>query len=151
MLKISRAVLTLVLLMPLGIMAQQMPGRHPGYLHALQDLRFARAVLERGGEREGWGPVAADQQRAVGEIERALEEIRRAAMEDGKNPNNHPPIDMRWEPRDRLRRASEALGRAREAINREEDNPEARAMRDRAFRHIDEAQRALHHAMDTWR
>ncbi len=136
-------------LAPLGVMARQMPGRHPGYVHAVQDLRYARALLDRGDR--GWGPVAADQQHATAEIDRAIEELRRAAMDDGRNPNERPRIDMRWEPRDRLRRASEALGDARESISREEDNPGAREMRDRAFHHIEEAQRALHHAMDRWR
>lgn len=147
MLKMLRAVLVTSLLLPLAAMAQ-MPGRHPGYAHAVEDLRFARAVLER---HEGWGPVAADQQRAVGEINRAIDELKQAAMDDGRNPNAAPPIDMRWEPRDRMHRAMDALGRARDAISREEDNPAARGWRDRAFRHIDMAQRVLGHAMDRWR
>ncbi len=144
MLRTSRAVLAIGLLLPMGLVAQ----RHPGYSHALQDLRFARAVLER---NEGWGRVAADEGRATGEIDRAIEELRRAAMDDGRNPNDHPPVDMRWEPRDRLHRAMEALDQARDRIGREEDNSSAREWRNRAFRHIDEARRALRHAMETWR
>ena len=143
MLKTVVAVLAAVIAVPQAVMAQ----RHPGYLHALQDLRFARALLERG----EWHRVAPDRERAVHEIDRAIEELRRAAMDDGRNPDAHPPIEERWEPRDRLHRAEEALGRAREAISREEDNPNAREWRNRAYRHIDEARRALRHAMDRWR
>jgi len=146
MFRVLRAVVVTSLLLPLAAMAQ-MRGRHPGYGHALQDLRFARAVLER---HEGWGPVAADQRRAVVEIDRAVDELSRAAIDDGRNPNAHPPVDVRWEPRDRLHRAMDALGRARDSISREEDNPAARGWRDRAFRHIDMAQRVLGHAMDRW-
>jgi hypothetical protein len=142
MLKTAIAVTALVVALPLAVMAQ----RHPGYLHALSDLRFARALLEHG----DWGRVGPDRERAIGEIDRAIEELRRAAMDDGRNPDEHPPIEQRWEPRDRLRRAEEALGRAREAITREEDNPAAREWRDRAFRHIDQARRAIHHAIDIW-
>jgi hypothetical protein len=77
--------------------------------------------------------------------------LSRAAADDGKNPNDHPPIEERWEPRDRLHRAEEALDRARDRIRSEEDNPDARAWRDRAFRHIDEARHAVHHAVEMWR
>jgi hypothetical protein len=142
MLKSAIAGLAVALALPLVVMAQ----RHPGYLHALSDLRYARALLEHG----EWGRVGPERERAVGEIDRAIEELRRAAMDDGRNPDQRPPIEERWEPRDRLHRAEEALGRAREAITREEDNPAARAWRNRAFRHIEEARRAVRHAIERW-
>lgn len=143
-LKITGAVLALAMTAPLMMMAQA----HPHYLHALRDLQFARQVLAEGGH--GWGPVAMDQHHAIDEIDRAIGELRHAAEMDGRNPNDVPPVDAHWDPHDRLRRASEALGRAREAIGMEELNPAARMVRDRAYQHIDGAQHALHHAMDTW-
>jgi hypothetical protein len=143
MLKTAIAGLAVILALPLVVMAQ----RHPGYRHALSDLRLARALLEHG----EWGRVGPERERAIGEIDRAIQELRRAAMDDGKNPDAQPPIEERWEPRDRLHRAEEALGRAREAISREEDNPEAREWRDRAFRHIDEARHAIRRAIEGWR
>ncbi len=144
-LKAMGALLALATLVPLGLMAQG----HPHYREALRNLQFARAVLAPGDR--GWGPVAEDQRRATAEIDRAIEEVRRAAEMDGRNPNDVPPVDMRWEPHDRLQRASEALRHAREAISQVEMNPAAHMVRDRAYRHIDEAQHALHHAMDRWR
>jgi hypothetical protein len=36
-------------------------------------------------------------------------------------------------------------------LDREEDNPAARGLRDRAWMHIDAAQRAVGHAMGIWR
>lgn len=142
MLKTAIATLAVVLALPLAVMAQ----RHPGYLHAMSDLRFARALLEHG----DWGRVGPDREHAVAEIDRAIEELRRAAADDGRNPNMMPRIEPGWMPGDRLRRAEEALGRARESISHEEDNPEAREWRNRAFRHIDEARRAVHHAIEIW-
>ena len=135
------------LLLPLGMMAQDEHG-HEGYGHALQNLRYARALLERGDR--GWGPVAADQQRATNQIDRAIEELRRGAETKGRDRNEHPRIDANWESRDRLRRASEALSEARDEIGHDEGDRGARELRERAYRHIDEAQRALHHAMDNW-
>lgn len=146
MLKVAGTVLMAALLLPFAAVAQD----HPHYLHALQDLRYARALLERG-QGWDWGPAAADQQRATNEIQAAIEEVRHAAMDDGRNPDNHPPIDVHWAAHDRLRRAMEALDRARDSISREEINPAARDQRNRAYHHIDEARRALHHAMDNWR
>jgi hypothetical protein len=142
-LKTAVAVLAAVVALPLVVMAQ----RHPGYLHALSDLRYARALLEHG----EWGAVGPHRERAISEIDRAIEELRRAAMDDGKNPEARPPIEEHWGGRDRLHRAEEALGRAREAISRQEDNPAAREMRNRAYRHIDEARHAIRAAIDGWR
>lgn len=146
MLKKLLAVVAVAVLMPL-VAAAQAPGRHPGYLRALSELRYARALLERG----EWGPVARDQQMAINEIDRAIRELSRAATDDGKNLGEHPPIDTSWQPRERLPKAEEALGKAREYIDHEEDNPEARQWRNRAFEHIDAARRAVRHAMERWR
>ena len=70
---------------------------HPAYLHAISDLRYARALLYR----EDWREVMRDQRAAVEEIDRAIGEAKRAAIDDGKNPNDHPPIDrgLGWEGR----------------------------------------------------
>lgn len=143
MLKTAIAGAAVVLALPLMVMAQ----RHPGYLHALSELRYARALLEHG----DWGRIGPERDRAIHEVDRAIEELSRAAADDGRNPNEHAPIEERWAPRDRLHRADEALSRAREMISREEDNPDARAWRDRAFRHIEEAHHALRHAIEMWR
>jgi hypothetical protein len=141
--KSAIAGLAVALALPLIVMAQ----RHPGYLRALSELRFAHALLERG----DWGRVGPEREHAIGEIDGAIEELRRAAMDDGRNPDEHAPIEPGWQPHDRLLRAEEALGRAREAISREEDNPAAREWRNRAFQHIEEARRAVHHAIEMWR
>jgi hypothetical protein len=105
-------------------------------------------LLENGPQ---WGRVAHDDERAVAEIDRAIEEVRHAAWEDGKNPNYHPPVDARWLPGERLRRAQDVLSKARHDLDHEEDNPAARGLRDRAWMHIDEAQRSVGHAMSIWR
>lgn len=145
------AALSVILLAPLA-QAQPPrppgPGGHPGYSRALSDLRFARAVLGQG----DWGRARPDRERAASEIDQAIQELRRAAIDDGRNPNAMPPMQPRWQPRDRVQQAMAALGRARDAISREpDDNRMARGWRDRAFRHIDAAQRILRHANTMWR
>src|ERR1700733_8481528 len=103
---------------PAAPMAQPAPppSRHPAYLHALSDLRLARAFLERpAGVVVKW-----DERRAVKEIDDAIHQIKEAAIDDGKDVNDHPAVDRpTWG--DRLDRALELLGKARADIAEEED------------------------------
>jgi hypothetical protein len=54
------------------------------------------------------------------------------------------PIDAHLKRTDRFHKALELLDRARKDIGREEDDPRARGLRDRALLHIDEA----HHIIE---
>jgi hypothetical protein len=120
-------------------------GAHPGYLHALSDLRYARANLERrGGDKQ----MKWDEHEAIGAIDRAIKDIKEAALDDGKNLNDHPPVDAH-EPRGgRLHKAADALRAARGDIDKEEDNAFARGLRGRASHDIDEALRFTEAGVD---
>ena len=72
-------------------------------------------------------------------IAAAIGEIKRASIDDGKNLEDHPPIDTRMRPDGRFRKALELLDKAHNDTARAEDVPEARGMRDRAIVHIDQA------------
>ncbi len=109
---------------------------HPAYLHALSDLRLARWLLERrGGDRA----MKWDEREAIASIDRAIGDIRQAAIDDAKNPQDHPPVDAREPRAGRLHRALAALRAARADIGREEDNAFANGLRARGLRSIDEA------------
>ena len=130
---------------PAAMQAQQVPGPHPAYLHALSDLRAARHYLN-----DGWAfePVRRDDNAAIGEIDAAIREIKRAAIDDGKGDADPFPIDRRLSPHDRFRKANELLAAAHRDLDHAEDVPQARGLRDRAIGHIDEA----HRIVDTaWR
>src|SRR5262249_25493813 len=118
------------------------PGRHPAYLHALSDLRAARAHLVRFTPSER---MDAEQQHAIQEIDRGIRETKLAAINDGKNLNDHPPVDHHMGYAGRYHRALELLDRAHSDIAREEDDPSTRGLRNRAIRHIDEAHRVVDH------
>jgi hypothetical protein len=118
------------------------PGRHPAYLHALTDLRHARAHLDF---PAATGHMDREEQRAIEEIDKAIGEIKHAAIDDGKNLNDHPPVDAQMERRGRFHRALELLDKAHNDIAREEDDPSVRGLRDRAIHHIDEAHRIVDH------
>ena len=123
---------------PMAAQAQQVPGPHPAYLHALSDLRAARHYLNDGW---AWEAVRRDDNAAIGEI-------KRAAIDDGKGDADPFPIDRHLSPHDRFRKANELLASAHKDLARAEDVPESRGLRDRAIGHVD----AAHQIVDAaWR
>jgi len=126
-------------LIPLGAAADDLPGKHPAYLHALTDVRAAHWLIEH---RAGGAQVRADEERAVLYINETIAELKQAAVDDGKNLDDHPPADARLDRSGQLHRADELLRKARSDIAREEDNGATRGLRDRAIGHLDEAIRA---------
>jgi hypothetical protein len=136
------AVLVFFLAVCAAITFADEPGRHPAYLHALTDLRHARAHLENPAPTYH---MDKEEQHAIGEIDRAIDEIKRAAIDDGKNLNDHPPVDSHMDRRGRFHRTLELLDKAHNDIAREEDDPSVRGLRNRALQHIDEAHRIVDH------
>jgi hypothetical protein len=116
-------------------MAPSRPAIHPRYLQAIQDLRYARALLYR----PDWREVMRDQRAAVDEIDHAIGEARRAAIDDGKNPDDHPPIEARMGWGDRFRRAMELLNSAQSNLSFEEDNRAAAGWRAAAMANVNNA------------
>jgi hypothetical protein len=124
-----------------------MPAIHPAYLHAISDLRYARALLYR----EDWRPVMRDQQGAVEEIDRAIGEAKRAAIDDGKNPNDHPPIDRGFGWEGRFRKAMELLNSAEHDLAEAETNGAAAGWRNAALANVRNAKHFVEKAMrDSW-
>lgn len=129
-----------------SLQAQQVPGPHPAYLHALSDLRAARHYL---GDNWAWGPVRHDDDMAIREIDAAINEIKRAAIDDGKGLNDPFPIDRRLSPHDRFRKANELLWSAHNDLSKAEDVPSSRGLRDRAVMHVDHAHQIVDNAERT--
>jgi hypothetical protein len=123
------------------------PQVHPAYLHAISDLRYARALLYR----QDWRPVMRDQQAAVAEIDHAIGEARNAAIDDGKNPDDHPPIDRGFGWEGRFRKAMELLNSAEHDLSEGESNGAAAAWRNAALANVRNAKRFVDRAMrDSW-
>lgn len=112
----------------------EVPGPHPAYLHALSNLRAARHYLNDGW---AWAPVKQDDRAAIHEIDAAISEIKRAAIDDGKGMNDPFPVDARLSPHDRFRKANELLWSAHNDLARAEDVPQSQGLRDRAIGHVD--------------
>jgi hypothetical protein len=120
-------------------------GSHPYYLHALSDLRAARWMIQH---RPGNWQQTVDEVEAVRRIDAAIGEIKKAAIEDGKNIEDHPPVDEAPDRMGRLHKAVDFLRKARQDISHDEDNLFAQGLQARAYEHIDGAidavKRALH-------
>src|SRR5579862_7810100 len=89
-------------------------GDHPYYLHALSDLRAARWMIEH---RPGNWQQTVDEIEAVHRIDAAIGEIKKAAIEDGKNLEDHPAVDERNDHDGRLHVALDFLRKARKDIS----------------------------------
>ncbi len=117
---------------------------HPHYIHALSDLRLARAILDR---QQEWN-VMRDQYAAIEEIDHAIGELKRASIDDHKDLRDHPPIDTYLDYRGRLHRAMELLDSVERDLHAEEDNYAALGWRDAAIHHVNDARGAVHRAIE---
>jgi hypothetical protein len=123
------------LFLTLGSSNASAQGKHPAYLHALTDLRAARAHLESGGAWE----LRHEEKEAIRAIDDAIGDIKRASIDDGKDLNDHPPVDAGLDHTGRLHRAKQLLEKAHQDIAHEEDNSFAQGLQQRSFDHIDKA------------
>jgi hypothetical protein len=124
------------------------PGRHPAYLRARSDLRRAEMLMEWSEFRN----VRHDLDDAARHTHEAIREIDAAARWDRKDIEDHPRVDTYPDRRGRFHAIAQYLYGAKRDVEREEDNPAARAWRDRAIRHIDEAINAVRRAAhNEWR
>jgi hypothetical protein len=89
-------------------------GEHPYYLHALSDLRAARWMIQH---RPGNWAQTVDEVEAVRRIDAAIGEIKKAAIDDRKNLEDHPAVDERNDHDGRLHVALDFLRKARQDIS----------------------------------
>jgi len=143
-LKLTLALAALLLVVP-GILSAAPPAGadHPAYLHALTDLRHARAHLER----PDGGELREQEKKAIHEIDEAINEIKKASLDDGKDLNDHPPVDAHMPWAGRLHRALELLDKAHHDVSEEEDNAFAQGLQERALLHIDKAHHHVEEAI----
>jgi hypothetical protein len=96
--------------------------------------------------------VRRDLSAAGHEAHEAIREMDAAAMWDRKDVFDNPSIDTYPDRPGRFRAIGQFLFSAKRDIEREEDNPAARAWRDRAIHRIDESIRLVRRAArDDWR
>jgi hypothetical protein len=119
------------------------PGRHPAYLHALSDLRDARAHLEH----LSGDAVNVEEDHAIDQIDKAIGEIKKAAIMDGKNIQDHVQVDAKVNRAGRFHRALELLDKAKSDVSGEEDQPDTAGLQLRVIQHIEKARHSVMHAI----
>ncbi len=121
------------MLMALTAFAASAHAQDQHFLAALSDLRTARDYLQY--DKGQFGP---ERHHAIDEINRALDEVKRAAWDDGIQTRFAPPDHAHgtWDP---LHEARKWLGAAKGHISEGADTPQTPGMRDRTLHHIDDA------------
>ncbi len=119
------------------------PQRHPAYLHALADLRHARAYLAHPDS----GEMHDAERNAIDEIDKAIAEIKAAAIDDRKNLEDYPGLDshLRWV--GRLNKAAALLDKAHDDVAKEEDDAAAQGLQERVLGHIGKAHKHVEEAI----
>jgi hypothetical protein len=110
--------------------------QNPTYLHALTDLRMARGYLDKITPDEVLNGMSLS---AIDEINKAIGEIKQAAIDDGKDIMDHPPIDTGLKRSDRYVKAVELLNKIYKDIKQDESNGFAKGLQKRVLRYIDKA------------
>jgi hypothetical protein len=91
--------------------------------------------------------MLGDEEEAVRNIDAAIGDLKQAAIDDGKNIDDHPPVDEHPDHIGRLHDARDFLKKAHDDVAHEEDNGFANGVRHRAQEHIDHALHATEKAM----
>lgn len=113
--------------------------QEPHYLHALSELRTARDYIQFD-HRELFHK---ERHHAVDEINKAIDEIKHAAWDDGKNTMFAPPAQGVSDPWAPMHEAQKHLNVAQNQVGQGIDTPQNQGLRDRAMFHIHEAQNAI--------
>ncbi|HTZ98962.1 MAG TPA: hypothetical protein VMB02_01440 [Candidatus Aquilonibacter sp.] len=142
-LALAAAVLALVLAFASFANARPAPERHSDYLHALEELRYARALIQNPDS----GQIHDAERQAMQEIDGAIRELKAASIDDGKDINDHPGIDshLRWIPR--LNKAAQVLNKAHDDAAKEEDDPASQGLQGRILEHIGQAHKHVEEAI----
>ena len=120
------ALLALVLLAPATL--RRTP-KGPAYLHALSDLRSARAYLQYD-TRPDW---RGRRDHAIEHIDRAINDVKVAAQDDGKNPWHTPPPQSGGSEGWPIHSAYKLLNEAKGDVDHGHDQPENQGLRERAM------------------
>jgi hypothetical protein len=136
---------TVCVLMTLAVFMAATPAQaqEPHYLRALSDLRTARDYIQFDRDR-----FNGERRHAVDEINKAIEEVKHAAWDDGKNTQFAPPaqgVTTGWAP---LHQAEHWLAEAKGHVAEGVDPPQSQGTRDRVLFHITEAVHILNHLVE---
>lgn len=120
------------------------PSHHAAYLAAIQDLRQARAFLQRTPGMTG--DIKWDETAAIREIDASIKEVHEAKLDVGA-ATEEPRVDMKMGYGDRLDKARIKLADAANNLAEREDSEAARREIQEAANHLNAARRLIDDAL----
>ena len=97
--------------------------------------------------RPGGWTRTANEIEAVKQIDAAINEIKMASIDDGKDINDHVAMDEKPDLAGRLHDALQYLNKARADVGQDEDSGLAKGLQKRAFLNIDAAIKSVRAAI----
>lgn len=138
--------MALVLSLPGTALAGQ---KHPGYARTMDDLRLARALLQRTNEAQALDGSQDEVSLTIGNIDDSMAEISQEIGEQGKKPHSLPRIDARMPWAERLARSLKLLEMAKQDCSTEKDNVGDSGLRARVLDQLDHAHTRITVAIET--
>ena len=138
--------MALILSLPGTALAGQ---KHPGYVRTMEDLRWARALLQRTNEAQTLNGQQDEVSLTIANIDGAMAEIDKEIGVEGKKPHDLPRIDARMPWADRLTKSLKLLEMARQDCSSEKDNSGDGGLRARVLDQLDHAHTRLRVAVET--
>jgi len=128
--------MALVLCLPGTILAGQ---KHQGYDRTMDELRLARALLQRPNEAQAVNGSQDEISLTIANIDGAMADIEKEIGAEGKKPRAVPRIDARMPWADRLAKSLKLLEMAQQDCGTERDNSGDGGLRARVLNQLDDA------------
>ena len=138
--------MALVLSLPGTALAGQ---KHPGYMRTMDDLRLARALLQRTNEAQTLNGSQDEVSLTIANIDGAMAEIEKEVGTEGKKSHALPRIDARMPWADRLSKSLKLLEMAQLDCRTEKDNSGDSGLRARVLDQLDHAHTRITVAIET--
>jgi hypothetical protein len=122
---------------------------HTGYVHTLEDLRMARALLQRPDKVSTADGSQDEVSLAISSIDGATSEIGKEAPAGDKQPQDAPKFDTRMSWSARLSMSFKMLDRAMFDCSKEKDNSGKSDLQSRVLASIEQARDRIRVAIDT--
>jgi hypothetical protein len=121
---------------------------HTGYVHTLEDLRMARALLQRANKVSDTDGPQDEVSLAISSIDAAISEINKEASVGDKQADA-PKIDTRMQWSARLSMSFKMLDRATFDCSKEKDNSGKLELQSKVLASIEQAHDRIRVAIDT--
>jgi len=123
--------------------------KHSGYARTMDDLRLARALLQRPGQEPVISGSEDEVSLTIGNIDAVMAEIEKEIGPDRKKPRALPRINPRMKWGERLTESIKLIEMAKLDCSKEKDGPSEAGLQARVFNLLDQAHTRMTVAIET--